>query len=505
METYILKSIGCLLILYTFYRLFLENEKAHSFKRFFLIAILIISFTLPFITITYEAEVAPGYSLQQYLYQPDNTVEASEANSNFNFSKILWIVYIIGVLCFLVRFLKNILQLNYTIKNNPKEVNKYSTRVLLPFRTIPYSYFQYIFLEKERYLKGEIPTEVIQHEEAHVKQGHTIDLFVLEILQILFWFNPLIYFLKRSMRLNHEFLADDAVLKNQADPVSYSNLIINSSRELHQLSLTSPFKHSLIKKRIIMISNQFSGKLFFSKIGLLIPVLCLCIYFFNNDIVAKTIPHENVSKSEVFQQDYLFFIEVVGESIKLNGKEVRLQNFAEKLDNITQKYSEDDIRSKNFRLHLSNIPDDFAEKLNKEYKKSRYFNLNPSEDGLFPSTPPVPSKPEGQVPQPPKAPKPGEVEAPEVPDVPEAPKEPVRIEVREVPETPEAPDAPVVIEVRENQNLHEERMKIREEHLKKREKHIELREEKLEKRRLEFEERRRKILEKRRNNKDQNS
>jgi beta-lactamase regulating signal transducer with metallopeptidase domain len=307
---------------------FLENEKVHGFKRYFLISILVFSLIIPLITISYETEVSSTSNLQEIVYQSDTTSKNSEVNSGYYFSKILWAIYVIGVLCFLTRFLRNVFNLKSTIKRNIKEVNRFSTRVLLPFKTIPYSYFHYIFLQQDRYIRGEIPPEVIQHEEAHVRQAHTIDLFLLETLQIIFWFNPVFYFLKRSMRLNHEFLADEAVLKQQVDPVTYSNLIINSSSEVHQLTLTSPFKHSLIKKRIIMISNQFSKKAFFSKIGLLIPVLCLCVYFFNNDIVAKSIAQQKESKPAILQQDYLFFIEVVGKTINLNGEPVKLQNFA---------------------------------------------------------------------------------------------------------------------------------------------------------------------------------
>ncbi|PRX50624.1 M56 family metallopeptidase [Salegentibacter salegens] len=517
MEAYIIKSICCLLILYTFYIIFLENEKQHSFKRYFLILILIFSLTLPFITISYEVQELSTASFSETVSQLDSPNSNSEIGTKNYFPDFLWIIYAIGVAFFLVRFLRNILKLKSSINNNEKEVNKFSTRVLIPFATIPYSYFKYIFLDKDRYLENKIPGEVIQHEEAHVRQAHTIDLFILEILQIIFWFNPVVYFLKRSIRLNHEFLADEAVLKQNADPVSYSNLIINSSRDLHQFSLTSPFKHSLIKKRIIMISNQFSRKLFFSKVGLLIPVLCLCIYFFNNDIVARTSPGEKVPATTSLQQDYLFFIEVEGETIRLNGKHVKLQNFSKELDNSVSKYSKDEIRNKNIRLRLSNIPDDFAEKLNREYKKSKYFELNPSEEGLFPETPPTPTKQEWKVPKPPKAPKVNKTEAPQVPEapkepiiievreVPKAPKEPVIIEVREVSEPPEAPEEPVVIEVIEHREIMEKRMKIREEHLLKREKQLELREKELQERQLEFENRKQKMLERRKNNGDQKS
>ncbi|HBY69604.1 MAG TPA: peptidase M56, partial [Flavobacteriaceae bacterium] len=73
---------------------------------------------------------------------------------------------------------------------------------------------------------NEIPEEVLLHEHAHAKQMHSVDILFIELLHVLFWFNPLFIFLKRSMKLNHEFLADRAVLKQGAETSVYQKLLL---------------------------------------------------------------------------------------------------------------------------------------------------------------------------------------------------------------------------------------------------------------------------------------
>jgi len=536
MLEYVIKSGVCLFILHLFYVIFLEAEKVHTFKRIYLLSILLISLILPFLSFSYYAEAETVIGGQQIIYASENASEIVEQTNSLDYLiSLLWLVYALGVVCFTFRFFKNLSRLNRSIEKHEKIASPNSIKVLLPFKTIPYSYFRYIFLSKESFKKNQIPLEVIKHEEAHVNQAHTVDLFILELLQIIFWFNPIFYFLKRSVRLNHEFLADEVVLNDHADPVNYSNLIIDSSREDHQFPLTSPFKHSLIKKRIIMMSNQFSRKGFISKIALLIPVLCLCIYFFNNEIVAKTKltpkvefglsnkisdekstspnstePLKLISplQTETEFQESGIQIRIEGETIFLNGKQVDLKDFARELNTYTDKISDAELKNKNLKIQVRNVPEGFQKKIDNEFKKTRFFKLNPNKHGLVPPPPPAPPKNNGEVPEPPKAPE--KVEIIEERETPKAPEEPIVIEVRD---TPKAPEEPVIIKVIEDkvlstfkakekrQKLEKQRMRKQAARLKHREKQLELREKQLEKRNLEFEKRKKALLEKRENKK----
>ncbi|WBL23693.1 M56 family metallopeptidase [Zunongwangia sp. HRR-M8] len=391
MIIYILKFSGCLLVLYAFYRLFLESEKNHRFKRFYLLFALVASVIIPLITISYQVEAQPMQ--QTGILIPEATTKVAEVKTSFwkdQLPAILWSVYSFGVVIFLFRFLGNISRLKSLIQKHEKVDEYWNIKVLLPFPLTPYSYFKYIFVEKDAFEQNNIPKEILKHEEAHVHQKHTLDLLILEILQVIFWFNPLFIFIKKSIRLNHEFLADEAVLKQNISALSYSNLLLNSSFAGHQATMTSSFKHSLIKKRIVMISNSFSKKRVGLKLGFLVPVLCCCIYFFNNDIVAETIQKESPIVTETLNA---FTLKVHGERIELNGEQVALEEFASKLDKITTQYPDKDLLKNNVRLDLKNVPEDFKKKLGKEYLKTQYYQVmkkNSRNTSLFPSGVPAP-------------------------------------------------------------------------------------------------------------------
>ena len=395
---YILKFTGCLLVLYSFYRLFLENEKNHGFKRFYLLFALVASVIIPLITITYKVEVQAIQQTGILLPETINNVEEVKTTSwKEHLPVILWTIYSIGFVVFLIRFLRNLQHLKKLIQQYEKVKEPLSTKILLPFQLIPYSYFRYIFVEKEAFKSQSIPQEILKHEEAHVRQKHTLDLLILEILQIIFWFNPLFIFIKKSIRLNHEFLADEAVLNQNISALSYSTLLLNSSFGKHQSAMTSSFKHSLIKKRIVMISNSFSKKRVGLKLGFLVPVLCCCIYFFNNDIVAETIQQESPIVTETLNA---FTLKIHGEKIELNGEQVALQEFASKLDKITAQYRDKDLLKNNVRLDLKNVPEDFKKKVGKEYLKTHYYQVmkkNSRNTSLFPSGVPAPPPPPMQI------------------------------------------------------------------------------------------------------------
>jgi len=381
---YILKFTGCLLVLYTFYRLFFENEKNHHFKRFYLLFTLAAAVAIPLITLTYEVEAnnptifSEAKAMPQAIDYPE-TINSEIVREDFFLGNyypiILWIIYGTGFVVFALRFINNLNDLNKLILRSEIIKEQSNTKVLLSFPQIPFSYFRYIFVEKEAFKAKTFPNEILKHEEAHVHQKHTLDLLILEVLQIVFWFNPLFIFIKKSMRLNHEFLADEAVLNQNFNPLTYSNLLLEISINSHQNGITSSFNHSLIKKRILMISNSFSKKRVILKMGLLLPILCCCIYFFNNDIVAKSIPLENQKANAILHKNPVLFFTVTNTQIAINNEEVLLKNFAKKFDQATKSFSDYDLLKVYIKFESKDVPKNFQRKFENEFFKTRYYKL----------------------------------------------------------------------------------------------------------------------------------
>jgi TonB family protein len=160
---------------------------------------------------------------------------------------------IIAVLLFLSRIRKTILWL----KSNKNT------------KGTAFSFLGKIFIDNHLEQKSVI----FRHEDIHVKQKHFLDLIFFEMLQIVFWFNPIIYFYKKSITIIHEFLADEEASKIAQDKVAYASLLLSKQFSIQPATIFTQyfFNHSTLKSRIIMLSKNPSKKTALLKFGLLAP------------------------------------------------------------------------------------------------------------------------------------------------------------------------------------------------------------------------------------------
>lgn len=297
MLIYLLKSTACLALFLAFYKVFLENEQMHLFKRFYLIAIIVLSVSIPAIVFTEYVEIQKPITANiAYSTLPDldKSTRFTKPNKPFNWTIVAWGFYALGVLVFGTKFLRNIAQIHHRINRNTKVRTPSNTKVLLEKLTVPHTFFHYIFLNKKKYLDRQIPVSVLLHEETHAQQKHSVDVLLVELLQVLFWFNPFIYVLKHCIKLNHEFLADQAVIKEGTHPSDYQKTILHYS-SIHQPSLANAINYSSIKKRFTVMKKQTSKKSVLLRSVLLLPLIILLLYGFTE---TKTVQTLNV-KSEV--------------------------------------------------------------------------------------------------------------------------------------------------------------------------------------------------------------
>ncbi|WP_430427927.1 M56 family metallopeptidase [Maribacter litoralis] len=305
MEIYLLKSTACMGIFLLFYKLLLEKESMHHFKRFFLLTAVIVSFIIPQIVFTEYVEIEPITAVTQIksINEPQNippVVQAIE-KSPMNWYLILWTIYGLGVAGFAFRFMFNLLKIWKRIRNNPKTKHSAIYRILLKEQLAPHTFLKYIFLNKQKFETKSIPNSVLLHEETHAIQRHSLDVLFLEVLQVVFWFNPLIYVYKKTIKLNHEFLADSAVLNGQEDHLNYQNTLLsylsNDSFNTYQsVGIANAINYSSIKKRFIIMKKQTSKKGIAIRSLLLLPVLALMLYGFSqkNVIAQNTIKDINI-------------------------------------------------------------------------------------------------------------------------------------------------------------------------------------------------------------------
>lgn len=401
MLEYILKSTGCLLVLFGFYKFFLEAEKSNRLKRLYLIFMLLFSAILPFISISYEVAAKEFVDTAPMIVIPsENSSERQGTGFLEQYgSQILLAIYLIGFIAFLLRFLWNLNKMRLTIRTCQLKKELPYIYVLLGNSINPFSFLHYIFFSRKEFKNAQISEAVIAHEKAHVDQKHSWDLLFLELVHAIFWFNPIFIFIKNSIKLNHEFLADEQVLAKYQNLKDYSELLLGYSRGQDHNVLASPINHSLIKKRILMMTKNLSARRLSMKMLLLAPILGGCIYTFNEEIVAKPVLSIDESSELIeFQEKNSVYITVNNEDILLYDKPVSLNDFAEELDKLTKNWNDWQLKNPYFYVDFANSTTGFIEKLNAEYRKTELSRISGTEF-LAPSTPET-----GATPPPPPPP-----------------------------------------------------------------------------------------------------
>ncbi len=280
---YLVESSLALLVFYGFYHFFLAGENSYRFNRFYLLGSVILALLLPFVQLDwYVLPADPSVMAPEIGVIPTilKQVPAVEPAISYVGPNILMLVYFVGVSVSMLRFFANLLSLLRSISVGDKINKRDYQLVLLPGLSAPFSFLHYCFLNEEKYRTQKIDERILQHELAHIRQRHTIDVLIIECMLIFFWFQPILYWYKKAIRLNHEYLSDEAALEYCKDVISYQILLLNYLRAQRVIPLASPSHFSLTKKRFQMIKyHNTKPKNHWKKI-LVFPIFLLTFFFF---------------------------------------------------------------------------------------------------------------------------------------------------------------------------------------------------------------------------------
>src|SRR5680860_453226 len=301
MIVFLLKSSACLAIFLMFYKLLLEKECMHTFKRYYLLVALVLALVIPSITFTEYVKVIPApasiapvdiISTETAMAIRENTAATEVNKTGIEYWPVLlWTLYGLGVLLFSLKFFFNLRKIANNIRNNPKLKIDSIINVLLRGTIVPHTFLNYIFLDRQKFETHQIPKDVLVHEATHARQKHSLDVLFVELLQIVFWFNPLIHLAKKSIKLNHEFLADAAVLQQGSTTTDYQNILLafasSANYKSNQPSMANAINYSSyssIKKRFTAMKTQTSKKSILVRSLLLLPLFTLLLYGFSTTI-----------------------------------------------------------------------------------------------------------------------------------------------------------------------------------------------------------------------------
>ena len=290
---HLIKSSGIALLFIGCYHLFLKKETFFNANRWFLLSGLLVSFVLPFITLTNEVFIASS----PIFGTTKNIVPIIATPEQFNWITLLLSIYAIGIVVFIIKMLIQLISIKRLITSTKMVEEGDFYLVNTPKITSPFSFFKYIFYNSSQFDTTEL-NSVLHHEKVHASEYHSLDILLIELLCIVQWFNPTVWWYKKSIKQNLEFLADAKAYSKTEGKKFYQYLMLKQAVSINSSSIVNPFYNSLIKKRIVMLNQNQSKKSNLFKMLFMLPVLALFLVSFNTETVYVMYPNETTSIAE---------------------------------------------------------------------------------------------------------------------------------------------------------------------------------------------------------------
>ena len=300
MYNYLLYLLQCTAWFVPLYLLYLTLYRRFTFfalNRLYLLAVLVLSMVMPLVkytqvNYTFVSNLVNDTPLSLKNTNQVNTVPASlntltinkiiiptKTNKTSNVVLIISSLYILGAVILLAKLLNSLLAMQRLI-SRVKLIYKGNTNVVYTTTEVPHSsFFNYIFINQCTTSNADLQ-KIIYHEMQHYEKLHTIDVLLCEVLKVIFWFNPLVYYYKRSVQEVHEFEVDDEMTKLYA-PHTYAELLVQVATH-HGYSLINTFSTSPLKTRLMMLFNPKTYA--FKKLSflLIVPVVATLLIAYGN-------------------------------------------------------------------------------------------------------------------------------------------------------------------------------------------------------------------------------
>lgn len=264
-----------IVVFYMFYRLLLSKETFHRVNRVVLLSTALLSFVLPLCVITTHQTVVldavPTVSVGAL--RPEVLEE--------NTSKAWWqtaipILYIIGALATLGHTLLSVWRVMMLVRRSERHPQADGTTIcVVPDNVSPFSFCSFIVMNHSDYNIAD--SAILTHERGHIRQHHSCDVLLVDLLTALQWFNPAMWMLRADLRAIHEYEADGAVLSQGINARQYQYLLITKAASIGGYSIANGISHSTLKNRITMMLHKKSPRSSFMKLLALIPIVGIAL------------------------------------------------------------------------------------------------------------------------------------------------------------------------------------------------------------------------------------
>ena len=281
--SYVLKVNIALVLFYLLYKVLFQKDTFFQARRCYLLGAVFFAFVYPFLPIDALGEflqlkqsAATGAATVSFGNLSQGMVVADEGAASLDWKKAIMILYAAVTSYFLLRFSWHLIRiLKVRMQSEARSFNNISYRYLND-ELAPFSFFKWIFIEPESHSDEKLK-QILIHEQIHVQQWHSLDVMLMEIVRLLFWWNPFVWLMKKEIVINLEYIADNGVLEKGIDRRNYQYHLLHLAYSRKNILLTNNFNISKLKQRVMMMNSEKTPMRKLAKYLLVLPVVLLLI------------------------------------------------------------------------------------------------------------------------------------------------------------------------------------------------------------------------------------
>lgn len=298
---YSVKVAVCLALFYLFHKLLMSRDTFHTFNRFAILSMMLLSLVLPLVHLSLDSEAGINRGTVVLEGLVAQTVVADGGNGvgeGMTLTQVLLATYVLGVVLFVGKALLSVGSLLRLIRGARCVEVRNGIRIYTMQGDIsPFSWFRYIIMSEKDWQENR--REIVLHEMAHIRRCHSMDVAVCNMMIVFQWYNPAAWLLKRELQTVHEYEADEAVLSAGVDAIHYQMLLIRKAVGERLFSMANNLNHNSLKKRITMMKIKRTNPVQKAKIAFVLPLAAMTVAAFASQKV-ENLSEKVEQESEAF-------------------------------------------------------------------------------------------------------------------------------------------------------------------------------------------------------------
>ena len=298
---YSVKVAVCLALFYLFHKLLMSRDTFHTFNRFAILSMMLLSLVLPLVHLSLDSETGINQgtvALEGLVAQTVVDDGGNGVGEGMTLTQVLLATYVLGVVLFVGKALLSVGSLLRLIRRARCVEVRNGIRIYTMQGDIsPFSWFRYIIMSEKDWQENR--REIVLHEMAHIRRCHSMDVAVCNMMIVFQWYNPAAWLLKRELQTLHEYEADEAVLSAGVDATHYQMLLIRKAVGERLFSMANNLNHNSLKKRITMMKIKRTNPVQKAKIAFVLPLAAMTVAAFASQKV-ENLSEKVEQESEAF-------------------------------------------------------------------------------------------------------------------------------------------------------------------------------------------------------------